>query len=206
MGLSFENHKSEILQTENNDSLQENQLQSAQGDAKIKEKSELNTLPEINENEKLRLEKQIANAKTNDEIFQLIPQQYKDIFAPDHLEHILLGEIVRNKKGVEEAKGFHSESMPQPIGTIVQETLNPKNQNGIYRANVEIKGILKKDQSTFFPKEWSAFQVVEAIHEAYQNRKLVSGKKYRYIGETKKGLEILMYLDDNDKIITAYPR
>lgn len=45
--------------------------------------------------------------------------------------------------------------------------------------------------------------VVDAINEAYNERVHIAGNTYE--GLTSKGIVIHMYLDDQDKIITAFP-
>lgn len=73
---------------------------------------------------------------------------------------------------------------------------------GVYQANIEVSEVLKKAKSTFFPKEWSSQQVVDAINEAFTNKKVVKNNVYR--GILSQGMEIEIILR-NDKIISAYP-
>ncbi|MCI1773939.1 MAG: EndoU domain-containing protein, partial [Paenibacillus lautus] len=76
------------------------------------------------------------------------------------------------------------------------------NEFGVYQANVEVNGVLKGPKSTFFPKEWTPQQVVDAVNEAFNNK--VNIKNNRYIGKTSSGMEIEIILR-NDKIISAFP-
>lgn len=46
-------------------------------------------------------------------------------------------------------------------------------------------------------------EVIDAINEAYDNR--VNTRGNTYVGESENGLGITMYLDANDKIISAFP-
>lgn len=54
-----------------------------------------------------------------------------------------------------------------------------------------------------FSKDMSPQDVVNAINEAYENRIYLSGNKYT--GMTKSGMEIEMFLDKNNKILSTYP-
>ncbi len=62
---------------------------------------------------------------------------------------------------------------------------------------------LLKSPSSFFPKHWDRAQVLEAIHEAYNNKRRMSGKLYS--GRTSTGMEIRFVLI-NGKIISAFPK
>ena len=75
--------------------------------------------------------------------------------------------------------------------------------------------------STFYSKNLSPQQVVDAINEAYSNCELKLGTRNTYQGEayqnrvyirgniysglTSSGMEIEMFLEKNEKIISAYP-
>ncbi len=139
---------------------------------------------------------------SNEAVLEALPQAYQDIFADGKLIHILLGEVVKGQ-----AKGFHYEGMPEPIGRIIPGTEFGTDSFGIYKAQVEINGIKKKSNegySTFFPKQWSAQEVVEAINEAYDSRGYIRGNTYK--GITNSGIEIEMYINKDSKIISAYPK
>ena len=49
-------------------------------------------------------------------------------------------------------------------------------------------------------------EVVDAINEAYDNRVFVEGTSNTYRGSAENGLEIEMYLNENGKIISAFPK
>lgn len=66
-----------------------------------------------------------------------------------------------------------------------------------------MNGIIKKARSTFFPKDWTPQQVVDAINEAYNKRIFQAGNTYQ--GTTSSGIDIVMYLYPNNKIISAFP-
>ena len=46
-------------------------------------------------------------------------------------------------------------------------------------------------------------QIIDATNQAYNNRKLAQGNTY--IGVADNGLEIAMYLDNADKIVSFFP-
>ena len=56
---------------------------------------------------------------------------------------------------------------------------------------------------TFFPKDWSAQQIVGAINEAYAGRCHDHGNSY--IGAAANGMPIQMYLSSKGKIVHAFP-
>lgn len=123
-------------------------------------------------------------------------------FRPGALEHILEGEV--NRKG--DAVGFHYEGLTTAKGTVVEETRTKPNKYGVYEAEVEIDGVKKRGNrgiSSFFPLEWSAQEVVDAINEAYNTKQFITGNTYE--GLSDEGVVIHMYLDQNDKVISAFP-
>lgn len=60
--------------------------------------------------------------------------------------------------------------------------------------------------ATFYLKDMSSQQVVDAINEAYSNKVFVVGSRNPYIGVSNSGLEIQMYINNNGKIISAFPK
>ncbi|MGG3510300.1 WXG100 family type VII secretion target [Paenibacillus lautus] len=124
-------------------------------------------------------------------------ENFKQGTKENGLNHIFDGEILKNGN----ANGFHYEGMPNSKANIVGN-IDPPNEFGVYQANVEISGVLKGPKSTFFPKEWTPQQVVDAVNEAFNNK--VNIKNNKYIGKTSSGMEIEIILR-NDKIISAFP-
>ena len=59
--------------------------------------------------------------------------------------------------------------------------------------------------STFFPKNWSRQQVVDAINEAYDSKVRQPGSKNVFVGRTEAGMLIKLRLDADGKITTAFP-
>lgn len=116
------------------------------------------------------------------------------------IKHILEGEV--NKRG--KAVGFHMENMPTKKGKIIENTRSEANDNGIYSAKVIIDGVPKMAKSTFFPTNMTPQQIVNAINEAYINKKATS--RDEFVGNTSYGFDIGMYFNDKGKITTAYPK
>ncbi len=114
------------------------------------------------------------------------------------VEHLFHGNFNRNR----EPGGYHHESM-MGGGKIKPGTESPPNRFGVYTAEIEVSGVLKESPSTFFPKHWDRTQVMEAIHEAFNNKRHRHGNVYS--GKTSEGMEIRFVLI-NDKIITVYPK
>lgn len=114
------------------------------------------------------------------------------------LKHIFEGEI-NAKTG--QAMGFHYEGFPTSKGKIVGN-LDPPNEFGVYRANVEIEGVLKGPKTTFFPKDYSPQNVVDAVNEAFANKEVYKNNIYR--GKSKAGIEI-EFVIKKGKIDSAYP-
>ena len=61
----------------------------------------------------------------------------------------------------------------------------------------------KLKKAFFFPKEWDRVQVLKAIEEAFNNKRLIGDNKYS--GKSESGLIIEMYLNKDGSIATAYP-
>lgn len=120
------------------------------------------------------------------------------------IEHIFEGNVRRGKAG-----GYHYECIKDTAGNIVNGTEVLINDLGVYKAQVEVNGIPKSGNggySTFFPKEKSPQDVIDSINEAYNNKVFVVGSKNSYIGISNNGLEIEMYINNNGKIISAFPK
>ena len=125
-----------------------------------------------------------------------------DHFRDGAIQHILEGEL--NRRG--EAVGFHYNMLPTKKGEIVSDSKTDVNEFGVYEAKVIVKDVEKtsnKGKSTFFPDEWDSQDVIDAINEAHEDRTFISGNTYE--GLTEEGIVLRMYLDDQDKIISAFP-
>ncbi len=55
-----------------------------------------------------------------------------------------------------------------------------------------------------FPKDWTSQQVVDAIQEAYKKKEYKD--KGNYIGTLSNGMKIEMFIDNNGKILSAFPK
>ncbi|MGA6841440.1 T7SS effector LXG polymorphic toxin [Priestia megaterium] len=115
------------------------------------------------------------------------------------VEHVFHGQVNRRQKAV----GYHHESMMG--GGKVVEVIDPPDSRGIYRAKVSVNGIEKIPVSTFFPKDWNRAQVLNAINEAYENKRIINRQSGLYAGRTSEGLTIRMYINSEGKINTAFP-
>ena len=125
-----------------------------------------------------------------------------DNFSRHGLEHIFDGTV--NKKG--KATGYHYSRVEDSKGRILDGTRGKKDENGVFTAKVEVDGVKKEGFSSFYPEDWSPQDVVDAINTAYKDA-LADKQNPRgslWIGHAGK-LEIDMYLDDNRKILTAFP-
>ena len=131
--------------------------------------------------------------------------QHTENFTEKSLIHIFEGDI--NRKG--RAGGYHYDMVEGTSGSIIEGTKGPVlNDAGIYEAKVEVNGTPKKangGKSTFFPDSMSPQEVVDSINEAYSNKIYQEGSRGVYIGNSKEGIKIKMFLTDDGKIITAYP-
>ena len=134
----------------------------------------------------------------------LIELKNTDNFMDSTIEHIFEGNGRRGKAG-----GYHYECIKDTAGNIVNGTEVLINDLGVYKAQVEVNGIPKSGNggySTFFSKEMSPQDVIDSINEAYNNKVFVVGSKNSYIGISNNGLEIEMYINNNGKIISAFPK
>ena len=131
--------------------------------------------------------------------------QHTENFTEKSLIHIFEGDI--NRKG--RAGGYHYDMVEGTSGSIIEGTKSPAlNDAGVYEAKVKVNGTLKKangGKSTFFPDHMSPQEVVDTINEAYSNKIYQEGSRGVYIGNSKEGIKIKMFLTDDGKIITAYP-
>lgn len=125
-----------------------------------------------------------------------------EFFRPGALEHIFEGEL--NRKG--DAVGFHYEGLSTAKGTVIEDTRTNPDKYGVYEAEVEVAGVKKRGNrgiSSFFPIDWTAQDVVDAINEAYETKEFITGNTYE--GLTEEGIVVHMYLDSKNLIISAFP-
>src|SRR5699024_7887238 len=123
-------------------------------------------------------------------------------FRDGSLEHILEGELNHNGQ----ATGYHYDQLPTKKGEVIEGTETEENEFGVYEAEVMVSDVKKNSnggKSTFFPDDWDTQDVIDAINEAYDVKEYINGNTYE--GLTTDGLIIRMYLDQQDKIISAFP-
>lgn len=123
-------------------------------------------------------------------------------FTDTALNHIFEGEINKNGK----ASGYHVENFPNTRGSIIPGTKTEANELGFYEGKVMVDGVEKTAYggiSTFFPVNWGYQKIVDVINEAYENRKHLQRNEYFF--DFPEGYEIHMYLNSNNKIISAFP-
>ncbi len=118
------------------------------------------------------------------------------------IDHIFEGNI--NRRG--QAGGYHYECIEGTQGKTIPGTEMTLNNFGVYEAQVEVNTILKIGNggySTFFPKDMSPQMIIDSINEAYNTRIFKAGNEYYEYANN--GLKITMYINQNKKIISAFP-
>jgi hypothetical protein len=121
----------------------------------------------------------------------------------DVRSHIFHGEV--DTKGGRSLGWHYEPSADRAKGTYVKEgTRSAPDKYGVYKANVVIEGVLKKEQSSFFPKDWTPEQVERAILEAYENGKPKPGLPWIIEGTATDGMTIEIRTQGG-RIRTAYP-
>jgi hypothetical protein len=150
-----------------------------------------------------------SNAKTNAKsdksytLADLDTLKNTQNFNSSAVEHIFNGTA---KRGV--ASGYHYEGITDSKGKVIEGSRSKEDSHGVYTGKVQVDGYDKSGNSgtsTFYPKSFSPQDVVDCINEAYANLKKVSGSDNTYRGKSKSGITVEMYLDDNKKIISAFP-
>lgn len=123
-------------------------------------------------------------------------------FTESAIDHIFDGTI--NKKG--EATGYHYNMVSDSMGSTIAGTESEPDRHGVFTAKVKVSGVKKNGFSSFFPSDWSPQEVVDAINHAYDDALSDESNPHNslWIGYADD-LEIDMYLNDQQKIITAYP-
>lgn len=125
-----------------------------------------------------------------------------DNFRESAIHHIFDGDI--NRSG--QATGYHTEIIQDSRGDTVEGTKTPVDANGCYKAEVTVDGVAKTangGESSFFPEEMKPQEIIDCINEAYDDRVYLYGNVYE--GESESGIVIQMFLDSNEKIISAFP-
>lgn len=139
---------------------------------------------------------------TNVEVTPLEELIETENFKSHALHHILEGEL--NHKG--QAVGFHYNQLETKKGKIIENSQTEPNEYGVYEAKVKVSDVNKTSnsgKSTFFSDDWDSQDVVDAINEAHDNRMQINGNTFE--GLTEEGIVVRMYLDQQDKVISAFP-
>ena len=158
--------------------------------------------------------KKVADAMAGPKVDVEVPKTYPkttletlkntENFTDSALEHIFEGQI--NRRG--NAVGYHYEGIEDTAGKVIPNTEIQLNDFGVYKAKVEVNGILKNGNggySTLFPKDMNPQVVIDAINEAYKCKIHIEGTRNTYIGIANNGLEIEMFIDKAGKVISAFP-
>jgi Bacterial EndoU nuclease len=125
-----------------------------------------------------------------------------DTSPPVNLSHVFEGEVNRKGRPV----GFHARPGGRnPAGARVVRIVDRPNRQGVYTAEVEIRGgegrWLRK-RSTFYPDRMSRADVIAAILNAYKRRS--TGRAEQFRGPSGQGFTIEGWYQ-NGRINTAYP-
>lgn len=163
-----------------------------------------------------------TDPKVQDRIIELLlgPQSNftRDGFPPLVViideKHIFEGEIKTDKDGIKRAVGFHHRPGGiDPPNTRLIGTPTPFGTQGAYRGRVELidpgtgAPVPKRDESTFFPDNWSREKVLAEIEGAFRH-KLPSDPKTSvdvWRGVSPSGVMLTGYADDTGKVVTAFP-
>ena len=133
-------------------------------------------------------------------------------FESGLIKHIFNGEVKlasagKGKKRLE-ATGFHTEVIKNAEGQIIPGTKSSPDTKGVYQGKVKVNGVRKRTMggmSTFFPEHWSPQHIVNAINEAYANKRLKTNTLNMYEGSSSEGVRIRMRVNANGKIVNVYP-
>lgn len=133
-------------------------------------------------------------------------------FEANLIKHIFNGEVksASASKGKRrlEATGYHTEVIQNAEGQIISGTKSAPDGKGVYEGKVTVKGVRKRTMggmSTVFPAHWSPQHIVNAINQAYNNKKLKPGSTNVYVGISSENVNIKMRINPNGKIANVYP-
>ena len=129
--------------------------------------------------------------------------QNTENFQQAAIGHIFMGEI---RGGA--ANGYHYARIKNARGYILPSTKEYTDDFGSYKAKIAVDGMTKDANfgySTFFPDAMSPQDVIDTINEAYGNRTLLPETDNAFIGFAANGMEIMLFIDSREKIISAFP-
>jgi ribosomal protein L34E len=139
-------------------------------------------------------------------------QDKYEIFAEKGLTNIFDGALIPNlNKQTNQINncrviGYRLESIKSE--KVQVNCRMPEDANGVYAATVIFDGIRRRGKnktSVFFPKHWTKDEVTDAIFEAYQNKSVKNPSDNQYIGTSKKGMHVILWLDETGKVQDAMP-
>ena len=138
--------------------------------------------------------------------------EHTELFESNLIKHIFNGEVKTASAGKGktrlEATGYHTEVIRNAEGRIIPGTKSELNEKGVYQGRVTVNGIRKRTMggmSTFFPEHWSPQHIVNAINEAYANKRFKTNTLNMYEGSSSEGVRIRMRVNANGKIVNVYP-
>jgi hypothetical protein len=135
-----------------------------------------------------------------------------EIFADKGLSIIFDGALLPNVNKITnqvnnyKVIGYRLESTRRENVRVINR--EPEAVNGAYVATIFFDGIRRKGKSgssVFFPHCWTKDEVISAIYEAYQDRTLKNVIGNQYIGKASKEMHVILWLDENEKVIDAMP-
>jgi hypothetical protein len=139
-------------------------------------------------------------------------QDKYEIFAEKGLSNIFDGALLpninkqTNQPNNYKVIGYRLESVQSERVRVICKM--PEDANGVYTATVFFDGIRRKGKSktsVFFPKHWTKDEITNSIFEAYQNKTVKKPSDNQYIGTSKKGMHIILWLDEVGEVIDAMP-
>ncbi len=139
---------------------------------------------------------------------------YESIISERGKRRVFEGELVPQMQHGEavnhfKVRGFRleSESIVTVTGNkVIESTRRPPDARGVYIAKVIVKGV-KSNKHNFFPRDWTAEQVLQSIAEAYVTREPHAGGEAGSfaVGRSSSGMRVLMELDDDGLVLDASP-
>ena len=120
--------------------------------------------------------------------------------------HIFIGEI---KDGA--ASGYHYSRIKDARGYILPFAREYTGSYGAYKAKIAVDGMIKaanSGYSSFFPDAMTPQEVIDAINEAYNNMSRINSSESdnAFAGFALNGMEIIIFVDNRGKIISAFPK
>jgi hypothetical protein len=141
----------------------------------------------------------------------------ESIFSRGFYSHLFHGRLrvkfkpnAKRKKHRAVVSGMHHEGagMASVVGVkVIEGTRSRTDLQGVYTACVRIeRGNVKgAKHSTFFPAEWTRERVLAAIREVYE-QKPKELRPWGWAGWSSEGVYIYLLLDQEQKIVTAFPK